>query len=361
MCRAGCLVAVLALLGLPGDPASAQVASGVDLVRAGSDFAYHGDTVTYDFTVTNTGAFLPLSNVVLTDNKCTTIVGPDTGADASPSSLDPGESWTYTCTMPVPAHIAGEENPIVSTACVEALDAELGVLLNDCADHSTRILHPAVDIETTGPETATEGDLVVFTMAVTDPGDQPLSNVAITAPRCSEAPSRTSVNGDPTADVLDPGDRWSYECRVQTALGDREVINLATVTGTDPHGRRPTDADDARTVLATRALPSKEVEHGTARIARRTGCAANVFHVTVRGSRIRSVTFTIDGAHRKVLTRPTKGDRYMLRVNPRAFKTPGHMVRAVVRFAAASQTPSRRFRLRFARCAQKRPAPLFAG
>ena len=37
--------------------------------------------------------------------------------------------------------------------------------------HETRILHPAVDIEKTGPATATVGDTLNYTLTITNPGD----------------------------------------------------------------------------------------------------------------------------------------------------------------------------------------------
>jgi uncharacterized repeat protein (TIGR01451 family) len=54
-----------------------------------------GGSVTYTEKVTNPGT-VPLSNVVLVDDKCSPMkfVSGDTNADAK---LDPNETWTYTC------------------------------------------------------------------------------------------------------------------------------------------------------------------------------------------------------------------------------------------------------------------------
>lgn len=55
---------------------------------------YPGETVNYTYTVTNADSF-PLSNVTVTDNKCSPVTGP-TGDD-SDNVLENGEAWIYTC------------------------------------------------------------------------------------------------------------------------------------------------------------------------------------------------------------------------------------------------------------------------
>jgi len=64
-------------------------------------FPYGGGDVTYTYTVTNPGV-VALHNVTVSDNKC----GPVTyvSGDANNNSLlEPGESWTYTCSATITA------------------------------------------------------------------------------------------------------------------------------------------------------------------------------------------------------------------------------------------------------------------
>ena len=56
----------------------------------------------------------------MTDPRCEAPpAGPDTGADATPSQLDPGDTWTYTCTAQTTGQPAGT---FVNTANVTATD-----------------------------------------------------------------------------------------------------------------------------------------------------------------------------------------------------------------------------------------------
>jgi hypothetical protein len=63
-------------------------------------FPFGGGNVTYTYTVTNPGV-VPMSNVVITDNKCAPVSG-RSGDVNDNNMLDPGETWTYTCETNVP-------------------------------------------------------------------------------------------------------------------------------------------------------------------------------------------------------------------------------------------------------------------
>jgi uncharacterized repeat protein (TIGR01451 family) len=296
-----------------------------------------------------------------TDDRCSNVQGPDKQGDATPSTLDPGESWKYTCSRPVPDHAGDEANPIVNTATVTALD-EFEREVSDQDDHSTRILHPAIDIEKTGPANATAGDLITYTLEVRNTGDVPFAqgNVKIDDPLCIEPPSLDSKNGDSSPGTLNPGDRWTYLCRVQTTSGQTSVDNTAKVTGTDDNGRSASDQDDAHTDLAQQEIQGEEVTPGSARLAGATGCVGRAFRVRVAGRQIARVDFFIDGRRARTFRRPNSGNKYVLTINPRRFRPGPHRVRARVTFSAESRTPPRTLRLRFERCV-RRAAPQFTG
>jgi serine-aspartate repeat-containing protein C/D/E len=340
-----------------------SITAAAIVVKAGDEFAYHGDTVTYNFTVTNPGNG-PLHDVQLTDNRCSSIQGPtkqegsnDTGADF----LDPGDTWTYMCQRAVPDHSSNEENPMVNTATVSGVD-EFDREVSDQDNHSTRILHPAIDIEKTGPENATAGDTITYTLDVRNTGDVSFAegNVVIDDQLCQEPPTLDTKNGDSSPGTLDPNDRWTYLCRVQTTSDQTSVDNTASVRGTDDNGRSASDQDSAHTDLAQQEVGGEVRRSGTARLAGRTGCVGRRFEVRVRGREIDRVVFTIDGMHRRVVRTPDRSGAYRITINPRRFRPGAHRVKAVTYFTRESQTRPRVLRLRFQRCV-RRAAPRFTG
>ncbi len=339
-----------------------QINSSTVLVKAGNEFVYHGDNVTYDFTVTNTGDG-PLHDVVLTDTKCTDIQGPNKGADATPATLDPGESWTYTCTKPVPDHADGEENPIVNTATVTAKD-EFDRTRTDTDDHSTVIRHPAIALDKTGPAGATAGELVEFTIVATNPGDRPLSGVDVNDNRCISKPALQAKNRgggvDPTPDTLDPGDSWVYTCSSQTQAGQTTLENTATVTATD--GVRGVSASDTHTVTLTQLIIAGErVTPGSARLGGRTGCQARPFTVRVKGKQIVRVEFSVDGKKKKTVLAADSAGRWTYKVDPRKYKAGRHKLVARTVFDPESGTAAKKLTLKFSRCVRAAQAPAFTG
>jgi hypothetical protein len=78
----------------------------ITLDKTGADTATAGSTFTYSFTATNTGD-VTLTNVVLTDDKCQSTL---TRTDTSDPTFDPGDAWTYTCTVTAPAGPAQVDN-----------------------------------------------------------------------------------------------------------------------------------------------------------------------------------------------------------------------------------------------------------
>src|SRR5215211_636410 len=327
--------------------------------KDGPATVYHGDQVTFTFKVTNPGN-VGLTDVVVSDDTCSPVTGPTAKTGGNQDAvLEPGELWTYTCTMSVPAHQAGEDNPIVNTVTATGTDRN-GGHPSDTDSHSTRILHPAIDIEKTGPATATAGSVLSYTLTVKNTGDSPFVSVVVTDPGCDDMPTLTSKNGDPTPATLDPGvDAWTYVCSHATTAGQSSFTNVANVTGRDRNNRPATDTDSFPTVL-NQVLPEPPVVRGTARLRGPSGCVRGPFRATVRGSRIARVTFFVDGKRFRRITAPNgEGSRFSVRINPRGRGFGVHRVTARVQFAAGAQTKTRTLRLSFQRCKRQVVRPRF--
>jgi hypothetical protein len=331
----------------------------IAVVKSGPDTAYHGDQVTFTYKVSNPGN-VALTDVLVTDDKCSPVSGPSAGDANGNDALDPGEVWTYSCTMTIAPHQAGEENPIVNTVTATGTDRH-GGHPSDTDTHETLILHPAIDIEKTGPATATAGTVLSYTLTVRNTGDIAFTSVVVSDPGCDDMPTLVSKNGDTSPGTLDPGtDTWTYRCSHATASTDRSFTNVATVTGTDRNGRKATDTDSFPTTLnAQVVLPQRP---GNARLRGPSGCVSKAFRATVRGSRIASVTFFLDGKRFKRLTAANgEGTRFTVKISPKGRGFGVHRVTARVKFNAASGTKTRVLRLSFQRCKKQVVKPRFTG
>ncbi|MEA2287428.1 MAG: hypothetical protein QOJ21_3471 [Solirubrobacteraceae bacterium] len=378
-----------------------KVNPAIAVQKTGPATAYAGDTLTFDYVVTNPGNE-PLHQVDVTDDRCAAVVqGAKDGAD---DVLDPGETWRYSCTMVAPPHGIGDPNPVVNTATAEGLDGD-GTKVQDHDTHATRFVHPAIDIEKTGPATATAGARLGYTLEVTNPGDMPFDEGAVVVidARCGAAPARTSTNGDASPGSLDAGDRWSYVCDVQTQAGQTSVVNIADVTAMDENGRVVTDQDtfttaltqpptpvvtpaagtpavDTPAALAAPVAPAPAAQaqsapaptqsikgvttatSGTAALRGPRACPrTRVVSATVTGRQIRRVTFLVAGRKVRTVTRADARGQWTLRLKTSALRRGATRVDARVEFSTASQTRTRTLRIAIVRCAAQVVRPQFTG
>jgi Domain of unknown function DUF11 len=226
------------------------------------------------------------------------------------------------------------------------------------------VLHPAIDIEKTGPASALVGTPLGYTLTVTNPGDVPFASqqVIVADPRCEAPPAGPNTGSDGSPGQLDPGDTWTYTCTAQTTGQPAGTfVNTATVSGKDSNGRSVTDTDDFPTLLAAQqVLPQPEITSGRARLRGPSGCVRGPFTATVHGRRIARVTFYRDGKPIKTI-KAKRGQRtFTVKVNP-GDRRGVHRVTARIRFRAAAQTRARTLRLSYQRCRKQIVRPRFTG
>ena len=323
--------------------ASDQFTFGTSNDLDGSDFTLQGgQTKVYDHVVPNDGGGLTYT--------------------VNEKDLPIGYRLTdLTCTD---SNDQGTASTVDESTATATINVESGETVH-CTFTNT-FTAPGIAIDKTGPASATAGDLLPYTLTVTNPGQESLaaSTVVVTDQQCTSAPvlqaKNTGSSPDQTPDSLDPGDTWIYTCSGQTAAGQSSFTNTACVSGTDVFGRNVSACDSVITTLGQIVVAGERVEPGTARIAGATGCVARRFNVVVRGTQISRVEFRIDGKKRATLHKPDSKGRYILRVDPKKFKPGSHLLVAKSVFTAASNTPAKSLRLRFARCV-RRTAPAFTG
>ncbi len=211
----------------------------VDVVRAGLQvdksadvtLIYAGGTVVYVYTVTNTSND-PIYQVSVSDDSCSPVIylGGDVNTD---TVLDPGETWLYQCTA-----VLSQDTVNVVTATGQ--DA-LGNRVSDGASASVDVINPAINVvKSANPPVVLSGDAVLYTYLVTNPGDDPLSNVTVADDTCSPVLYQSGdANGN---GLLDPGETWRFAC---VANVFEDTTNTATATGNDSLDNPVRDTDTA--------------------------------------------------------------------------------------------------------------------
>lgn len=222
--------------------------------RADKTAVAHGGVVTYTFEVMYTPAAdgAPATGVAVSDPKCTSAITGPAGDDGD-GLLEAGEAWSYTCTMTVAGHAAGEADPIENQATVAAADVDgdpiapavSNKVLVDVLHGATLVIDKAAD-----KASATVGDTVTYTYVLTNTTGDPVDNVVVSDDKCSPV---TFGGGDANGDgKLQVGESWSYTC-AQAVSEAGPLTNLALATGKDVLGA-VVSATDSVTVQVTRPV-----------------------------------------------------------------------------------------------------------
>ncbi|MET0909729.1 MAG: DUF11 domain-containing protein [Ilumatobacteraceae bacterium] len=206
----------------------------IRLQKGGPALAHVGDTVTYVFTVTNTGG-VDLSDIDLTDPRCdgTPALTDDGDGD---TLLAVGEHWSFECDHTV---VAGDGDPVHNVATVPG-DHDEGTV-SDTDTHDVDVIHPGIDLNKTAtPTSGPVGTTIVYTYAVTNTGDTALFDI--------------SVDDDTIGHIGDIASLGVGQSTVLTAeitLGFSPITNIATAAGSDVLGLSVSAVDDATvTVVA---------------------------------------------------------------------------------------------------------------
>ncbi len=273
-------------LSIPINP-SIEVEKGIAGVAdtTGDGTIGEGDTVTYSFTVTNTGS-VTLTNITLADNLTTISGGPIT--TLAPTDSD---SATFTATY-VLTQADVDAGFVDNTATIEGTDPT-GATTTDISDSANAADtgstdgagNPVVDADgnpvETGPtdddptrlviDAAPElrlnkegvyfdtnstglpdaGDSIEYSFSVTNTGNVTLTNVVITDPLLNPtAPSVVCDQGlEPGLASIAPGETVTCAAAVtyvttQADIDNTQVENSATVIGSDPAGTAVADTSD---------------------------------------------------------------------------------------------------------------------
>ncbi|MDN3205975.1 DUF7507 domain-containing protein, partial [Algoriphagus sediminis] len=198
--------------------------SGISLTKTANPTTYDqaGDVITYTLIVENTG------NVTLTN---TTITDPLTGQNDNVGDLQPGQMATLTTSYAV-TQADVNNGQVVNTATATGTDPNQAAQTATASATVTAIQNPGIELEKFAdtPEYSAAGDVIDYSIVVTNTGNVILSNVTIEDPLTG---LNTNI-GD-----LAPGQSTTVTTSYTVTQADVDtgsVTNAATATGSTPGG-----------------------------------------------------------------------------------------------------------------------------
>jgi uncharacterized repeat protein (TIGR01451 family) len=185
--------------------------------------------VTYNYAVKNFLQEAPLTNVVVTDDKCSPVKFTE-GDDNKNGKLDYSETWRYDCTTKLL-----ETTQSIATAIGTANNLPAAHKAYATVVVGSKNTPPLVNIinitKVAYPLTLpSKGGNITFTYRVNNPGVVPLSNVSVTDDKCSGMSGKLGdTNGN---NLLDINEVWVYTCTTHlTQTTTNTVSVMATANG----------------------------------------------------------------------------------------------------------------------------------
>jgi len=180
--------------------------------QADKNIVVVGDEVVYSYLVTNTGD-VELTNVVVTDDQCSPVTGPQG------TTLATGASASFACAQTL-------TQATTNTGTVIANHQGLSQTVTDDSDPVT-VEAAGLSIDKSASATTVEpGQTVIYQYVVENIGSISLTNVEVTDDKCS--PVLGSQNNP-----FDPGQIAVFTCAQEL---NQTTTNTGTVTGNYPGG-----------------------------------------------------------------------------------------------------------------------------
>ncbi|WP_299381255.1 Ig-like domain-containing protein, partial [uncultured Lacinutrix sp.] len=215
------------------------------------------ETVTYTFTVNNTGN-ATVNNIILSDplfeapNPVVSIAlaSGDTNGD---NVLDPTETWTYTANYTVTQDNidAGQvtnqatvtattlDNTTISDVSGTTSTTNDTTVITLCNDANIALVKAGVFNDEDKDNCTNVGETITYTFTLTNTGNVSIDNVVVTDPLLQAPNPLVAIVFDNTSDTdndneLDPTETWTYTANYAVTQDDIDiglVTNQATVNG----------------------------------------------------------------------------------------------------------------------------------
>lgn len=192
----------------------------------------------YTIVVTNTGN-VSLTAVSVTDPACDAAPALQSGDLANADVLDVGEVWTYTCVRTVTQAEIDAGTALENTASVDT--GQTTPQTDSASVPVTQNAAIVVDKQSTTEAITAVGQVVPFTITVTNSGNVTLTGVTLADPGCDAAPVYQS--GDTGSDEhLSPGEGWTYTCSHTVTQAEMDAGGvLSNVATADSDQTGPVD------------------------------------------------------------------------------------------------------------------------
>lgn len=182
--------------------------------------------VKYSYAVKNFLREVPLSNVLVSDDKCSPVKFVE-GDDNRDSHLDYSETWRYSCTTNLSETTQSIASAIATANNLPAAQKAYATVIvgSDTAAPLVNIINiTKVAYPLTLPS---EGGDITFTYRVNNPGIVPLKDVTVTDDKCKGMSGKLGdTNGN---NLLDITEVWVYNC---TAHLTKTTTNTVSVEAT---------------------------------------------------------------------------------------------------------------------------------
>jgi len=204
-----------------------------------------GGSVTYTYVVTNTGN-VPLTDVTVSDDKCSPVTYSSGDTDGD-KKLDLTESWTFSCSATITANTTNTgtatghdgEDTVTDTDQATVIIVEVNPQGNTPDIHLEKTVAPL--------NLPAGGGNVTYTYVVSNTGDEPLTNVAVTDDNGTPGNTSDDFGVDCPKDTLAVDE--SMTCTADVTGTDKTTTNIATASGTGGE-TTVSDTDDATVTVA---------------------------------------------------------------------------------------------------------------
>ena len=218
---------------VPISPNKIIPAPVISLEKVGPQYAEIGETIDYTLTVTNNGN-VTLTDVIVSDPMI------QLENDGNIGDIAAGQSVTLSGSYTIPDgnYPDGLKNTATATGIYNS------TTVSDEDSHTVQVLRTGISVTKTGPDTAEVGEVITYTITVTNNGDVDLHDVLVTDAK---------LGFSETISALAEGASQSFNVTYTVTEGDFPTTeNTASASGTNSSNGDTVSDEDSHTVQVLR-------------------------------------------------------------------------------------------------------------